>query len=157
MNMFYLNENPKVCSIEHCDKHIVKMPLEHIKMEYFAHIKDKTYFSNKPHSYFNHPVSIWVRESIENYRYIAKLTMELFKEYTFRYGKTHAWEVLGKWLLDNEPDLPNIPMTKIPLCMDDKYKTDNPTQSYKNYYIGDKLRFAKWTKRNIPKWINKND
>ena len=37
--------------------------------------------------------------------------------------------------------------------MPDKYKVfaDSIT-SYRNYYIGDKVRMAKWSKRDKPKW-----
>ena len=37
MNIFYLNENPKIAAIEHNDKHCVKMVLEYAQMLSTAH------------------------------------------------------------------------------------------------------------------------
>ena len=36
--------------------------------------------------------------------------------------------------------------------MPDKYKIDDPVQSYRNYYLGEKAHLAKWTKRDVPNW-----
>ena len=39
---------------------------------------------------YNHPCSIWVRESLDNYEWLYDLAHELNKEYGFRYtGKSH--------------------------------------------------------------------
>ena len=37
MNIFYLNNNPKIAAIEHNDKHCVKMILEYAQMLSTAH------------------------------------------------------------------------------------------------------------------------
>jgi hypothetical protein len=37
--------------------------------------------------------------------------------------------------------------------MPDKYKVPNDAiTAYRNYYVGEKSRFAKWTNREIPVW-----
>jgi len=37
--------------------------------------------------------------------------------------------------------------------MPGKYRIPgNPVQAYRNFYIGDKSRFARWTRRRPPKW-----
>jgi hypothetical protein len=38
-------------------------------------------------------------------------------------------------------------------CMPDEYKTDDYVQSYRNYYVGDKKRFAKYTNRKTPEFM----
>jgi hypothetical protein len=43
--------------------------------------------------------------------------------------------------------------------MPDKYKCDDTVTAYRNYYIGEKAYFAKWTRSKIhkgkpPKWFS---
>ena len=44
-------------------------------------------------------------------------------------------------------------MTEPPKCMPDEYKTDDYVQSYRNYYAGDKKRFARYTNRGTPEFM----
>jgi len=44
--------------------------------------------------------------------------------------------------------------TQPPQCMPDEYKCDDSVTAYRNYYMGDKAYFAKWSKRDKPKWWN---
>ena len=37
MNIFELDENPLVCASMHCDKHVVKMPIEYAQLLSTAH------------------------------------------------------------------------------------------------------------------------
>jgi hypothetical protein len=32
MNIFYLDEDPKICAQYHCDKHVVKMIIEYAQL-----------------------------------------------------------------------------------------------------------------------------
>jgi hypothetical protein len=42
-----------------------------------------------------------------------------------------------------------------PPAMPDKYKQADSIQSYRNYYIGEKVSFAKWkSPATIPEWFN---
>ena len=46
--------------------------------------------------------------------------------------------------------------TQPPQCMPDQYKVpDDAVKAYRNYYIGEKAYFAKWTKRDMPEWFAK--
>jgi len=103
----------------------------------------------------NHPCSVWVRKSIENYRWLSSLTYYLCLEYTYRYGKIHKFQNRVEWLRNNEPDLPSIQMTEFHLGMPDAYKTSCPVTSYRKYYINEKSYFAKWKTRPIPLWFLK--
>lgn len=38
--------------------------------------------------------------------------------------------------------------------MPDEYKTNDPVESYRNYYRGSKAEIAKWKTRNKPDWMN---
>ena len=37
MNIFELHTNPSICAEMHCDKHIVKMPIEYAQLLSTAH------------------------------------------------------------------------------------------------------------------------
>ena len=67
----------------------------------------------------NHPCSIWVRSSLDNYEWLYRLTDELNKEYGYRYGgKSHKsmHEVVS-----NLPvlDIPRRGLTPFALAMPD--------------------------------------
>ncbi len=107
----------------------------------------------------NHPSAIWVRKSVHNYQYTAKLWVALSHEYTYRYGKIHSTYSKLKDVLSISPlNVPNVPffdpppaMSHFPLCI----VPNNSLHSYYNYYIVAKNYFAKWTKRPIPEWYSK--
>ena len=40
-----------------------------------------------------------------------------------------------------------------PLCMPDKYKSEDYIKSYRDYYIGEKKRFAKYTAVDFPEFL----
>lgn len=43
-----------------------------------------------------------------------------------------------------------------PICMNESYKINNdPVLSYREYYIKDKARFAKWKYTTEPSWYTK--
>ena len=90
MNIFHLHKDPKICAEYHCDKHVVKMILETAQMLSTAYQKHCGLDDNlyKP-AYPKHPMTIWVGDSIENYKYALMLGTELGKQYTKRYRKIH--------------------------------------------------------------------
>lgn len=160
MNLFFLSENIQECAYFHCDKHVVKMILELAQLLYCVHhvllsehLEDCPYKPYKK-THQNHPTAKWVRESTGNYKFTAELGLALCAEYTHRYGKIHATQKHLEWLSGNIPsELNEGVMVPPPLAMPDEYKTDDPVESYRKYYNGDKSSFAKWTKREIPQWF----
>ena len=77
---------------------------------------------------------------------------ELCKEYTHRYNKVHATEKIINDLYDVcKGDY--MKKTEPPQCMPDKYKSRSYIQAYRNYYIGDKKRFARYTNRKPPEFM----
>lgn len=155
MNIFVLDENITTCAQYHCDKHTVKMILEQSQLLCCAFHNQG--FKEVPYkkTHFNHPCSIWVRESKENFIWSLKLLEQLLIEYTYRYGKTHKTSLVYDWIVKNHSLLKfdKNDFTEQPKCMLDKYKVDSVIQSYRNYYIGEKAKIAKWTKREIPEWF----
>jgi hypothetical protein len=114
-------------------------------------------------THMNHPCAVWVRESRSNYQWLVDLTWALCDEYYHRYGryrepkKRHKVEESG--LLDQLRWGPTSidrskGLTPFPQCMPDQYKVENdPVQAYRNYYLGEKRDFLKYTHREEPSWI----
>ena len=158
MNIFVLSLDPRVAAESHCDKHVVKMILETAQLLYCAHwvldpdnIPADAYRKTHP----NHPCAVWVRESVENYRWLSDLGLCLCREYTFRYGKTHKTAAHIEWLSDNFPTLPALDRTPFRMAMPDEFKSDDPVLAYQAYYLGAKERMLTFSKRPPPPFIEK--
>jgi len=80
------------------------------------------------------------------------LGFALCNEYQNRYGKIHKSKSILDWCLVNRPNIPDIGLTPQPKAMPDEYKEDDVVQSYRNYYNGEKIKFAKWKNGYRPKW-----
>lgn len=153
MNLFYLDANPKIAAEYHCDKHVCKMIVETAQMLSTAHhlcghASDSIY---KP-AYPNHPMTVWVRTNSANYTYAYMLFCSLLSEYHTRYGKTHKSSKLVSELSMVPSRVPNsFYQSPLPLCMPDQYKIEgSPIKSYQNYYVAEKSRFARYTRRTVP-------
>jgi hypothetical protein len=155
MNIFHLDKNPRVCAGYHCDKHVVKMILETAQMlstAYQRHfgINEQLY---KP-AYPKHPMTLWVGESKENFLWTLDLMKNLLNQYNLRYNKIHASDRIYNVLISL--DITNFVSKGFinpPLCMPDIYKCDDYVLSYKNYYINEKKRFAKYTSVETPNFM----
>ena len=159
MNIFFLDMDVKKCAKYHVDKHVVKMILETAQLLCGVHHTTPLVTPQVPYklSHKNHPCAIWTRESLSNYLYLCDLGLELCKEYTFRYGKTHKSQQVIEWCLDNKPNIVDKGFTTPPKAMPDEYKVTDVVESYRNYYIGAKKDFAKWKNRDIPDWFSNTE
>jgi hypothetical protein len=155
MNIFYLDENPKIAAEYHCNKHVVKMIIETGQMLSTAHhisepsspILNEIY---KP-AYRNHPMSVWVRTNTSNYEYAYNLFRWLLHEYNTRYHKEHSASRLLYNLSKPPKTVPQAPLSSVPQCMPDQYKVaNNSIAAYRAYYKAEKSRFAKYTIRPTP-------
>ena len=181
MNIFILDEDPQLAASYHCDKHVCKMILESGQMLCTAHwvswltdfgkkrsdfrlVRDMQnfLFEHVPEqkqppwklTHLNHPCSVWTRETKENYVWHHGLMGFLLDEYSERYNRTHKSEKVWSWLLENTPvAFSDSGLKPFPICMKEEYKVSNdPVECYREYYIKDKVRFAKWKKGNVPQW-----
>jgi hypothetical protein len=177
MNIFYLDSNPKTCAEMHCDKHVVKMIIEYAQLMSTSHrildgeeyidktsngrrikrwrMQDEKYENGlMKASHINHPSNIWVRASRQNYTWLLKMWLHLLAEYTHRYGKQHACEKYIDFLYVTPNNIPDLPFTNPTPAMPEECKiTNNSLASYHKYYVEKKVTFAKWTKRDRPKWF----
>ena len=179
MNIFYLDNNPKIAAQMHCDKHVCKMVIEYAQLMSTAHrvldgaqyygltkngrkikrwkLEDKVMEDSlMKASHVNHPSNLWVRKSKTNYKWIYSLWIKLLAEYTHRYGKEHACEGYINFLKDLPTNIPHNDFSDPPQCMPDFCKVTDTVLAYQNYYILEKSSFAKWKNGTIPKWFNDN-
>ena len=149
------------------DAHLVKIILEAVQMLCTAnrvldpdHIDESQVYKI---SHKNHPVSVWIRKSPENYRWTLNLIETMHAEWKWRFDhppeKMHKSYLLAKQL-KTPPDsaFPCRGLTRFALAMPDQYKvTGNSVQSYRNYYQGvEKKHIAYWRKRGPPNWWTKD-
>jgi hypothetical protein len=165
MNLFILSLIQKEIAEYMMDKHVSKILLEAVQMLCSAKrildpedvINEKIYkLAHK-----NHPVTIWCRKSKENFLWTLDLIEELHKEWKFRYNhselKNHKSYLIAQLLKENIPNDDKFEyarLTPFALAMPDKYKTDDPVLSYRNYYMSEeKQQIASWKKkRDKPDW-----
>lgn len=195
MNIFALDNDPKVAAQMHLDKHVVKMIIEYAQLLSTAHrLRDgrevamelpsgkkqklwllsneqivletranpftdsrvTKYYIVDPMCYSlshqNHPCAIWCRETDSNYMWLFRLFQETSAEYTHRYGKIHkTWSDVGPFLSQPPRNIPAADLTPLPQAMGEEFKVkDDPIQAYRNYYLGPKAAFARWTNRSTP-------
>ena len=179
MNIFYVHPDPKKCAQQHCDKHVVKMCVEYAQLLSTAHRvldgeewRGRSVKGRAVTKYFlpddemneivykachvNHPSTIWTRSSSENYNWLYNMWCELAYEYEHRYGRVHEsfnkLELLSLCppinIKNDEFTEPTPAMAQFPECIVE----GDSIASYRNFYWADKREFAKWSKRDIPKW-----
>ena len=153
MNIFVLDEDIQTCAQYHCDQHVVKMILESVQMLCTA-LNKKGFSTPYKSTHMKHPCVLWVEESYENFLWLQSLALALNDEYKFRFDKDIDHKSISV-LPDIEPlSFENHGLTQFAQAMPDELKVEgDAVQAYRQFYIRDKLGFAKWTKREIPSWI----
>lgn len=156
MNIFFLDKNPQTAAQYHCNKHVCKMILESAQLLSTSH---NVLGRGGPlrTTHINHPCNVWVRASDLHYKWLFALYVNLLEEYKLRYHKIHSYDKLVKSLIDPADNIPEGGWIDPPQCMPMQYKCDDTVQAYRNYYIGEKASFARWTKRNIPSWFKEQN
>lgn len=146
MNIFVLDENPRLAAQYTCDKHVIKMVLESAQM--LSTVLGGPY---KP-THKNHPCTKWVAESRQNAAWLGQLMYWLNEEYMWRFGKTEdhlAYYKCGYLIRCCLDQLPDIGQTPFVQAMPDECKHDDAVQAYRTYYRT--KSFAEWRK-GAPDW-----
>jgi hypothetical protein len=147
MNIFVLDQDPYKAAEYHCDKHVVKMVLETAQL-----LSTVTGVGYRP-THFNHPCTVWARESTGNFQWLYDLGLALGKEYNRRYGRRHKSSLIIAEQWPPPATVPQGPQTPFALAMPDQYKQECPVASYRAYYLGEKSRMLKYTNRDTPEWL----
>ena len=157
MNIFILDKNIKKCAAYHCDQHAIKMILESVQLLCTA-LNKKGFETPYKSTHVKHPCVLWVEESYDNFEWLVKLTYALNDEYRYRFEKEQDHKSIAVLSEIKRLEFPRNGLTPFPQAMPDEYKVANdPVAAYRQFYIAEKMRFAKWTKRRIPAWIKSNN
>lgn len=180
MNIFILDNDPVIAAQEQCDKHVVKMIVESAQMLSTVHRMLDGVMERRPSKsgamlqywklndqresilykacHFNHPSTVWTRESKANYQWHYKHFIALCDEYTYRYGKVHSTDTKLRIALQQIPtNIPEKHMTPFKLAMSSNPECmlEDAVESYRRFYETKQKRFTMvWTKRPVPKWFN---
>ena len=145
MNIFTLDNDPKIAAQYHCNVHVVKMIVEaaqmlstaHRMLDCFQTTEARTLESGKVKTvkvwkhiesdldavlyqttHPSHPSNLWTRQTRENYKWHYELFCALCDEYTHRYGKVHATDTKLRSILGQFPiKLQDGPLMPFPLAM----------------------------------------
>ncbi|CAM80866.1 pyrimidine dimer DNA glycosylase/endonuclease V [Orientia tsutsugamushi] len=168
MNIFVLHKDPNIAAQMLCDKHIVKMPLETAQLlcsvflvalnNSDSIVRTKSYTITVPYklTHCNHPCSIWARISQGNFDWLIKHGQALCKEYTYRYKKEHKSENVINWCYNNKDILlfQTDCIQNFAQALPEQYKCSDAIKAYREYYLHEKLRFARWENgRKAPNWV----
>jgi len=167
MNIFLLDNVPRICAKYHCDKHVVKMVLETAQILSTV-ARGRGYDVGYKPTHKNHPSVVWAGRSEATTVFTYQLGIELGLEYTHRYGKTHKSslvieEIGAAMKIDKVPcvALHSILGGGFHLAISKELQevhgktTQYPGQAvtaYRQYYFKEKYDICTWTNRPKPKW-----
>jgi hypothetical protein len=156
MNIFVLDEDIEQCAQYHCDQHVVKMILESVQMLCTA-LNKKGFSTPYKSTHIQHPCLLWVEHSFENFLWLKNLALALNTEYRFRFEKEVDHRSIGVLNAIANYRYASQGLTAFAQAMPDQYKIQgDAVAAYRQFYIGEKMRFAKWSKRNVPEWIQQS-
>lgn len=154
MNIFWLDYDFERSVSYYCDQHVVKMITEYAQLLSTSSRLNGLEQGYKL-SHVNHPCTIWLGESLDNWLALKQLSKFLYREFVKRFSNTHnSYFVIEKL---EPPNLPNKGFTEPPQCMPFIYKSVDYVIAYRNYYIGDKKRFVRYRYSEQPRWLKEED
>ena len=180
MNIFVLDEDPRIAAQMVCDKHCSKMVVESGQMLSTAHRMLDGYIEKRPSKsgkrtinywvhpdsnldgvlynavHHHHPCTVWSMVSKDNYEWHYEHFLGLAEEFQYRYKKPHMTaEKLREVLRTPPKNIPNVGITEFPQAMKaypECMVEGDAVTAYRNYYHYSKS-FAKWDKgRPAPDW-----
>ena len=160
MNIFVLHRSPVRAAKMLCDKHVSKMILETAQMLSTVAVSlgyDYDCLYKPVHA--KHPCTIWAGHSYHNWKWLCRHGLAMADEFTFRYNNRHKSADVIRFIYDNNLHPTNYRWhslfqahTDFAQAMPPQYKHRDAVTAYRNYYRGEKKRFAKWTLREPPIW-----
>ena len=149
MNIFYVHADPIIAAQQLADDHIRKMQIESAQMCCTTHWESGSEAPYK-RAHKNHPSTIWTRQSIQHYNWLVEHGLEICREFELRYGKLHATQKVLEWCKDNKPNIPDNGFVAPPKCMPEEFRVEDTIESYKNFYINDKVKVKQLDWKKIP-------
>ncbi|WP_254863682.1 hypothetical protein [Halovivax gelatinilyticus] len=158
MNVFWLDENPRLAARYHCDQHVNKMLLEAAQVLCTAAREngcDREFLYRPTHR--DHPVTRWASESRANWLELREHARALNAEFCERYEKVtdhKSWTVIDR-IDPDEIDFSSASPTPKPQAMPEQYRVPgDPVAAYRAYYSGEKAEWAEWAYTEEPPWLD---
>ena len=153
MNIFILDKNITRCARYHCDQHVVKMILESVQL-LCTSLHKKGFTTPYKSTHVKHPCVLWVEESYDNFLWLQSLALALNDEYRYRFDKDRDHKSISVLPEISEYSYDHHGLTEFAQAMPDKYKVaGDAVKAYRQFYLAEKMHFAKWTRRRVPAWI----
>ena len=152
MNIFILDYDVDQCAKYHCDQHVSKMILESAQLLCTA-LNEQGFTTPYRSTHTQHPCTLWVGDSYDNFQWLVRLSLALNEEYRWRYKKVQDHASIKVIRKIEKCQFPSQGLTPFVQAMANQYKDPNdPVAAYRHFYCVEKSAFATWTKREIPDW-----
>lgn len=153
MNIFVLDTDIERCARYHCDQHVVKMILESVQLLCTA-LNKKGLSTPYKSTHVKHPCVLWVEQSWQNFCWLEQLTRALNAEYRYRFDKSVDHKSLEVLAAISAHRFEDHGLTEFAQAMPDQYKVPgDAVLAYRQFYLGEKMHFARWTRRRRPAWL----
>jgi hypothetical protein len=153
VNIFVLDTDIELCARYHCDQHVVKMILESVQLLCTA-LNKKGFSTPYKSTHPQHPCVLWVEQSWQNFRWLEALTRALNAEYRYRFDKSVDHKSLAVLDAFKQYRFADQGLTEFAQAMPEQYRVvGDPVLAYRQFYRAEKMHFARWTRRRIPRWI----
>lgn len=174
MNIFVTHADPIEAARELCDQHVrAKMQVESCIM--LQHCFTNAVLQHAPKTktgkvrrsgkgYFNHPCSVWVRESRENFMWLAEHALEMCNERMYRWpsSQEHFCKQFLLWAKQNAHQA-NCFTSSVLTPFATAINPESNCRTIPNFdkhevvvkyqlYVKHDKPFATWTKRKKPDW-----
>jgi len=164
MNIFATSQDPYEAAQMLCNRHVVKMTCESAQILSTAiFLRDSALYGQyacclyKP-THKHHPCVRWAMATSDNFDWLVKHSLEMCDEYTRRYNRVHA----SRRVIENASEFAGGQFyscgnfknhSSFVQAMPEKYRCTDAVQAYRNYYVGEKAKFAAWEPRaKVPEW-----
>lgn len=101
-----------------------------------------------------HPCVLRVERSYDNFCWLKDLSVALNNEYRFRFARQNDHKSISVLSDIDRYRFERKGLNAFAQAMPDKYKVDgSAAEAYRSFYFGEKMHFAKWSKRNVPESV----
>ena len=152
MNIFVLDHDIERCAQAHCDLHVSKMILESVQILCTA-LNTRGLESPYRSTHRNHPCVLWAGHSYDNFLWLADLAEALNREFRYRYRKDKDHASISVLNEIRSQRFESLGVSEFAQAMPAQFKVPgDAVQAYRAFYLAEKRRFAKWTRRSEPHW-----
>lgn len=152
MNIFVLDRDIERCAQYHCDAHVSKMILESVQILCTA-LNKKGFETPYRPTHPGHPCVLWVEASYDNFLWLGRLARALNDEYRYRYRRQSDHASIAVLARIENLRFDAAGLTEFAQAMPDSYKVPgDAVGAYRAFYLAEKQRFARWTRRAPPAW-----